>query len=274
MASFSRILDFKLNLLARLRDQRKEVRYRTGADFALQAAVVFDDLSWSGRVTDVSANGLSFRLPLASAARRGHATQVRLVLEGRELVVPGTVAHHRATPTYALCGLRLEFHDFAVQKSWMQIVEAVNLGTSFKPADAPRISLGLARRQWRSLRHTRLTEWRETGTRKIERFEFVLAEHAVEARRDEPGLTISPVADRAKSASGPVSAEVRQFFLWVLANFPASAAVPADLREFMRNAAAGSPRPGGTGACSPASTVAAPGRWAPPAKPAKGRNTA
>ncbi len=274
VAIFSRILDFKRTLLARLRDQRQEVRHRTGADFALQAAAVFDNLSWSGRVTDVSANGLSFRLPLASTARRGHATNVRVVLEGRELSVPCTVAHHRSTPTHALCGLRLEFRDFAVQKSWMQIVEAVNLGISFKPADAPRISLGLARRQWRSLRHTRLTEWRETGTRKIERFEFVLAEHVVEARRDEPGLTISPVSDRARSATGPVSAEVRQLFLWVLANLPGSAAVPTDLREFMRNAATGSSGPGGSSGRSSAVMAAAPSSWAPPAKPAPGRNPA
>ncbi|HVT72397.1 MAG TPA: PilZ domain-containing protein [Lacunisphaera sp.] len=269
MAIFSRILDFKRNLLARLRDQRKEVRHRTGAEFGLQATAVFGDLSWSGRVTDVSANGLSFRLPLASAARRGEATMARLVLDGRELVVPCTVAHHRATPMHALCGLRLEFRDFAVQKSWMQIVEAVSLGTSFKPADEARISLGLARRQWRSARHTRLTEWRETGTRKIERFEFVLAEHALGARRDEPGLTISPASDRSRSATGPVCAEVRQLFLWVLANLPASAAIPADLREFMRSAATGSPGAAGTASRAPA---AAPAGWAAPARPATSRN--
>lgn len=265
---FSRILDFKRNLLARLRDQRKEVRHRTGADFGLEAAAMFGDLSWSGRVTDVSANGLSFRLPLASSGRRGDRTSVRLRLDGRELAVPCTIAHHRATPTHALCGLRLEFGDFALQKSWMQIVEAVELGTSFKPADAPRVALGLARRQWRSVRHTRLIEWRETGTRKIERFECVLAEHALEARRDEPGLTITPASNRTRSAAGAVGAEVRQLFLWVLANLPSSAAVPADLREFMRNAAAGSPTPGGAFGRS---SAAAPGSWASPLKPGAGR---
>jgi hypothetical protein len=269
VAIFSRILNFKRNLLARLRDQRKEVRHRTGPDFALQATAVLGDLSWSGRVTDVSANGLSFRLPLASAARRGEATNVRLAVDGRELTVPCTVAHHRAAPTYALCGLRLDFRDYAVQKSWMQIVEAVSLGTAFQPAEATRISLGLARRQWRSVRHTRLTEWRETGTRKIERFEFVLAAHVLEARRDEAGLTIAPTSDRNRSAPGPVCAELRQLLLWVVANFPAAAAIPADLRDFMRNAATGSPTPAvGAGRTA---TAAAPSAWASPVKAATGR---
>lgn len=284
MPFFSRILKFPRALLARLRDQRKQPRYRVGADFPLNATVSLsaDDgalrqsinggpgSNWSGRVSDISANGLSVRLPVATATARNETSTVRIALEGRELAIPCTVAHFRSQPAHALCGLRLDFADFAAQKSFLQIVEAVSLGSSFAPVGgdrAPRVSLGLARRQWRSLKHAKLTEWRETGTRKLDRFELLIEEHRIEGRMTERGVTISPETNRAKSASPSVEAELREFFLWVVANMPAS--VPADLKEFMRRAATTTAAAAAQHATKPPVTPTPPTEWAPPKRPAR-----
>lgn len=283
MAFFTRILKFPHALLARLRDQRKQPRHRVGADFPLLATVRLsgDDgapspsasrgpgSTWSGRVSDISANGLSVRLPVATATARNETSTVRITLEGRELAIPCTVAHFRVHPAYALCGLRLDFDEFAAQKSFLQIVEAVSLGGAFAPVGgdrAPRIALGLARRQWRSLKHAKLTEWRETGTRKLDRFELLLEEHCIEGRMTEPGLKISPEANRTKSAPPTVEAELGQFFLWVVANMPAS--VPADLKEFMRRTATATvaaPKRG----TRPPIVAPPPSEWAAPKRTAR-----
>jgi len=282
---FTRILKFPRALLARLRDQRKQPRHRVGADFPLVATVSLsgDDGTlrqsasagpgsiWSGRVSDISANGLSVRLPVATATARNETSTVRITLAERELAIPCTVAHFRVQPAHALCGLRLDFADFAAQKSFLQIVEAVSLGSSFAPVGgdrAPRVSLGLARRQWRSPRHAKLTEWRETGTRKLDRFELILEEHCIEGRMTEPGLKISRDTSRAKPAAPTVEAELREFFLWVVANLPAS--VPTDLKEFMRRAATTTTAAAPKHATKAPVASTSPTDWAPPKRPVRG----
>jgi hypothetical protein len=251
VALFKRILVIPRTLLARFRDERSQRRHRVGADFPLLARVEFSginsasretirdfDSAWQGRVRDVSAFGLSVPLPPDATAARNEAVTVRLDLEGRLLVIPGTVAHFRRGSLQAQCGLRLEFSDFAQQLFWHQIVEAVGLGASFTPVvgrRAPRPALGLARRQWTSLRQTRLTEWRETGTRKLDRFELRLEDHEIEGRVADANLTILSLAARDRSPPAAVDTEVRQLVFWVAANLPPS--VPADLKEFMQRAA-------------------------------------
>src|SRR5258706_289088 len=98
---FSRILDFKRQVLARLRNKRAHPRHRVGADFPLkaslglvgsekfnadQASVRGRGLHWSGRVGDISANGLNILLSPAATTARGEATILRLTLEDQEIV--------------------------------------------------------------------------------------------------------------------------------------------------------------------------------------------
>ena len=257
MPFFTRILNFPRAVLARLRDQRQQARFRVGADFPLTATVDISgngnlppdaagsrgpDGDWEGRVSDVSAQGLSVRLLKSAANPRLKATLVRITVDGRELAIPCTVAHFRVLSTHARYGLRLEFDDFTVQKAWHQIVEAVSLGASFALVGEnrrPRVSLGLARRQWRSLNQARLTEWRETGSRKLDRFELIMEGHSVAGRVDEPGVVIRTVS--GGKVAPVVETEMRRLVHWVTANMPAI--VPFDLRVVMRRAAIPIPPP-------------------------------
>ena len=274
VAFFTRILNFKRDLLGRLREQRTQTRYRVGADFPLLVTVALSGdgsapgCDWNGRVSDLSAGGLSVRLPPAAATARNEATTARISLEGHELAIPCAVAHFRIHPAHALCGLRLEFGDFAVQKAWHQIVEAVSLGASFTPVDGnqtPSVSTGPARRKWCSLKQARLTEWREKGSRKPDRFELILEEYQIEGRLAEPGLAISSRTNPGKAVSPTVESEVRQLFCWVVANMPAT--VPADLREFMHRAATVPAASTGSTSRSPAAKP--PSEWLPPKRPAR-----
>jgi hypothetical protein len=277
---FTRILDFQRDLLARLRNKRSHPRHRVGANFPLKAVISLsgDDspvakggpaggrgCDWSGRVGDISNNGLNIMLPPAAAAARGESTTLRLTLENHVLEIPATVAHFRVYNSHSLCGLRLTFADFKTQKAYLQLVEAVSLGASFAPAGPGRSLPGLVRRSWRSKNKALLSDWREADSRALDHFELTLGDHSVQGRRSRLGLDVQNRAQAGKSVAPAVEGEVRQLFRWVVGNLPKS--VPADLREFMTRIASSAPTPpqARTSAKPPASTP--PSQWAPPRPP-------
>jgi len=244
VALFTRILNFKQAFLSRLRDKRANPRFNVGASFPLKATLLLSGdnspakkgpaagagLSWSGRVGNMSSNGLSVMLPPAALTVRGEETTLRLAIDEHEIEISCLVAHFRVYSSYSVCGVKLNFDDFKVQKAYHQIVEAVRVGTSFEPAPTSRSSGALLRQQWRSVGRASLNEWRNATTRKIERFELTIGDHRLAGHVSPPAVVI---AARSTASKAPVPAavatEVRDFFRWVSANLPKS--VPADLRD-------------------------------------------
>jgi hypothetical protein len=244
VALFTRILNFKQAFLSRLRDKRANPRFNVGASFPLKATLLLSGdnppgkknpsagagLSWSGRVGNMSSNGLSVMLPPAALTTRGEETTLRLGIDEHEIEISCVVAHFRVYSSYSVCGVKLNFDDFKVQKAYHQIVESVRVGTSFEPAQVSRNSGAFLRQQWRSVNRSVLTEWRNATTRKIDRFELTIGDHRLAGQVSPPGVVIAP---RSSSSKAPVPAavatEVRDFFRWVSANLPKS--VPGDLRD-------------------------------------------
>ncbi len=265
MALFTRILDFKKAFLSRLRDKRSSPRYNVGAAFPLKASLLLTGdvrpakkgaaparsagLSWSGRIGNISTNGLNVLLPPAAHTARGEETTVRLTIEGHEIEIPCVIAHFRVLSTHSVCGVKLNFTDYAVQKDFHQLLEAVRVGTSFEVARPPQPSGHLISQQWRSLNRSLLTEWRQVDTRKIQKFELAVGEHRFSGQTSPRGVSITPrsTASRAPIPSS-TAVEVRDFMRWVAGNFPKG--VPADLRDMVGNL---------TAADQPAQ-----GSWAPP----------
>ncbi|MES1167583.1 MAG: PilZ domain-containing protein [Oleiharenicola lentus] len=272
---FTRILDFKRDFLARLRNKRSHPRHRVGAGFPLKASLNLvgeesynakrtpvrgTGLAWSGRVGDISANGLNLILPPAAATARGEPSVLKLTLENHALEIPCTVAHFRVHgSSHALCGIRLAFDDFKTQKAYLQLVEAVSMGASFAPAGPGRSQPGFVRRSWRSVNKALLTDWRDAGSRALDHFELTLGEHSVQGQSSRPGIEVHHRGNNAKSVSPAVEGEVRQLFRWVVGNLPKN--VPADLREFMT-------RIGSSVPSAPPSAWGAPGGARPPIAPA------
>lgn len=254
MALFTRILDFKRDLLARLCNKRSHPRHRVGEGFPLKAVLnlVGDDApvrkgpavrgrgcDWSGCVGDISYGGLNIILPPAATAVRGEATTLRLTLDNHVLEIPCTVAHFRVYNTHAFCGIRLAFDDFKTQKAYVQLVEAVSMGASFAPAGPGRPQPGFVRRSWRSTNKALLTDWRQADGRALDHFELTLGKHSVQGRSAAPGLEIHHRAKSKKSVPPAEEGEVRQLFRWVVGNLPKN--VPADLRELMSRVASITP---------------------------------
>ncbi len=252
---FTRILDIKRAVLARLRDKRRQPRHRVGAGFPLKASLNLigstapelgqepargNGLDWSGVVGDISGNGLSILLSPAATTGRGETTILRLVLENHEIVIPCTVAHFRVYNSHAYCGVELEFDDFKAQKDYLQLVEAVKLGSSFVPAGAAHAEGTLVTKSWRSVGPALLTEWRDANTRTLDRFELNLGDHTVQGWKCRLGLEVHPSKHQTKSVSADTEGEVSQLFRWVVGNLPKH--IPSDLRKLM-SCSGGSPLP-------------------------------
>lgn len=245
VAFFTRILDFKRAFLAKLRDKRAHPRYPVGAAFPLKASLLLaghdrpgkkdsaSGLSWSGPLGNISSNGLSVFLAPAAQTTRGEETFVRLTLGTQTIEIPCTVAHFRVYGSYSICGVKLNFSDFKIQKAYHQIVEAVSVGASFEPAESkPRATASQVSQQWRSVNRSSLSEWRNATTRKVERFELVVGEHRLIGHSTPPTLEVTARGTNVKTpVAAAVAAEVRTFFHWVTTNLPKN--VPADLRDFM-----------------------------------------
>lgn len=265
VAFFSSILDFKKTFLTRLRDKRSQPRFNVGATFPLKATLILtgdnrpakkgsaasagSGLSWGGRVGNISCNGLSVHLPPAALTTRGEETTVRLTIEKHEVEIACVIAHFRVFSTHSVCGVKLNFDDYNVQKAYHQLVEAVRVGTSFAPSQPAKASGAQISQQWRSVNRATLTEWRNATTHKIERFELAVGEHRLAGQTSPRGVNITPRSTGSR-APVPVSTatEVRDFIRWVAANLPKQ--VPADLRDLIGSL---------TGADQPAQ-----GAWAPP----------
>ena len=258
MPIFTRILDFKRVFLTRLRNQRRHPRHRVGAGFALKASLSLSGsgkinpdkapvrgsgVNWGGAVGDISAGGLSIILSPAATTARGEPSVLRLTLEKHEIVIPCNVAHFRVYNSHALCGVQLEFDDFKPQKAYLQIFEAVKLGSSFEPTGPGRKQAGFVSRSWHSVQKTHLTEWREADTNALDHFELSFGEHKVLGWKSRPGLEVQSRRGGAKSVPPAVEAEVRQMSRWIVGNLPKN--VPADLRELLA-------RSGGTPFAAPA----------------------
>lgn len=262
VAFFKHILDFKRAALARLKDKRKARRYYVGPAFPLKAQLVLTDSdgsprkgreapapdagrNWGGSLFNMSGEGLSLQLPPAAIARRGEETFVTLSLDGHELKLPCRVAHFRVQAGTAHCGLTLEFPGETERKSYLQLLEAVALGSTLVPAAGSASSHdrpGMRAERYKSARPALLTAWRDATSGELTGFELVLRDHCLHGEAKRPALEIfANKAGGEKSAwsapgftfsNGVENGELRQLFRWVALN--TSRTVPTDLREMMR----------------------------------------
>ena len=276
MLFFKRILNFRRELLAKLRDKRKAVRYPVGGLFPLKATVNLTGSTgatpgtgydWGGRVINMSSNGIALQLLRAATTVRGEESELKLSLEDHSLAIPCVVAHFRTFSGYSLCGLQLKFENFQKQKAYLQLVEAVCMGSSFKPMKGRRTASerpGLSGEQFTADNKALLTAWRSAKEGELDCFELIVGAHAIRGGHTVPPLVVFRMTKPPKpEGSAEVAGEVRRLFRWIVPNLPK--AVPADLRALMEYAA--NTRTASEGAEGAARPSAPPSEWQrPPAK--------
>ncbi len=255
MLFFRRLLNYRIG--SRLRDHRNAPRHSVGADFPLKCNVHLigrDTIGavrqaapgagchWSGRLINLSLDGLSLRLPPAAIAVRGEETTLVLTVEGRELEIPCTVAHFRSLRTHALCGLSLQLTNAHSKAAYHQLIEAVGIGANFTVVSRPRglrTPKGFVGEQYQSGPQYILTAWRDTVRHELAGFELLLGDFCVKGLPGAKDLEIYSLQPQNRTGKNADSApglslstgrhaEVRQLFRWVVLNL--SQAIPADLR--------------------------------------------
>ena len=258
MLFFKRILKFKHDALARLRDKRKAERYNVGPYFSLKGSVNLVGVDshgnllvpkdgtghgWGGHLANISSSGVSLSLPPAAVTTRGEKTMLKLTLENHEVQIPCVVAHFRVLSSSAVCGLELQFTNFAPQKSYLQLLEAVAIGALMAPVDSSqgkRHPSGLVSDQYRATGKAELTVFREASSKALDSFELVVGEHVIrgEAKLKELGVyargtTTKPFKPGTTASASPaLHEEVRRLFRWIVPNL--TKAVPSDVRAFLK----------------------------------------
>lgn len=249
MPFFRSILDFKRDTVQQ-REQRLSQRYAVGSGFPLKATLALPGAAgpareFPGVVTDLSITGANVQLPATAAAARGESCSLRLELGPHNLAIGGAVAHFRAGPPQASCGLALRFDEFNTQKAYQQLFEAVALGASLAPAPAELVrqdAPGEQKEQYRGDEEAQLTVWRRAPGGPINGFEFRMLEYFARGNSLGPVLEVysqEQVKDEHKAhypapalhSLAERSDEIRQLFRWVVPNL--APCVPADVRTFL-----------------------------------------
>lgn len=249
MSFFRSILDFKRDTVDQ-REQRLSQRYNVGSGFPLRATLILlgpggRPRELAGAITDLSITGANVQLAGDATAARGERCSLRLVLGPHNLVIDGTVAHFRAGPPHASCGIALGFEEFNTRKSYQQLFETVVLGASLTPAPAELVrqdAPGEHKEQYRGDEEAQLTVWRNAPGGAINGFEFRMLNYFARGNKARPVLEVysqEEVKDEHK-ARYPVPAlhslaghsdEIRQLFSWTVPNL--APCIPADVRTFM-----------------------------------------
>ncbi|AOS43705.1 hypothetical protein Verru16b_00758 [Lacunisphaera limnophila] len=247
MLLFSRILDFSRSAFSGKHEQRRSARYPVAPGFPLKATVNLlgtaqaaiskeapgAGMSWGGAVADLSANGVSLRLPSASVTTRGERTLLVLALDDFALRIPCTVAHFRTLTAGTWCGLSLQFENDTQRQGYFQLLEAVVIGAGFAPASAPRARAGLQGERYRSESKAILTVWRDQAESRLHSLELTLGELTVRSESGPPKLTVHATGQvDAPPVTGPRHEEMIRFFRIVATNL--SKKLPADLRARMQ----------------------------------------
>ena len=242
------------------RDKRRAPRYPVGEIFPVKGIVSFcvrDNKggplpkdkevwqNWSGRLINLSNNGASIQLAPSALAKRGDTCRFRLMLEGKQIEMDGLIAYFRTFTQYALCGLSFTFPDEAAQKTYLQLLEMVMIGSSVEPAAKGlfnKDAKGMAKEVYQGKNKTRLSVWRNEASGSVSHFEFRIHEHFIRGNAKTFKLevdTVEGVDGLAQPGPGaplpklPTAqvAEVHQMFRWVVTNLPKS--VPGHVKKFL-----------------------------------------
>jgi hypothetical protein len=254
---FKRILNFKKEATTS-GDKRSVLRYPVGQPFQFKAVLTLvghdgegqaiqgdrTGQDWAGRLVDLAESGASIQLHSAAAAHRGEPCRFRLSLDEYLLEIPGTIAHFRNYPQYALCGFSFEFADSETKQAYLQVLEPVSIGAMLAPVDPKKIkkdNTGLLKEQYQGTPRASLTVWRKAATGEIHSFDYRM--HDYGARWSE-GMTEVEAYGRAEiTAAGRKTTppfvhltnaqleEVRWLFCLSVPNL--AKAVPLDVRKFL-----------------------------------------
>ena len=212
-------------------------RFGIGSGFPLRATLEFMGRGGrpvGGRVLDCSEPGLRLLVATGAVIKTGEVCDLRLDLEGFQLVVPCHVSNQRGLVDGLQLGLRCRITDDETLGAYRQFLEVVMLGATLKPrfrATTPDAA-GFLAEQYVGERRACLNVWRFGSTRVPAAADFILKDCTVRLLKDHAAAYyLGPEAGETARAAPEQSLEIHRLFHWVTANLAVD--VPADVQQFL-----------------------------------------
>jgi hypothetical protein len=260
-------------------EQRKNSRYQVNATFPIRTLLSLRDKSvklstapqgrvslrvpasgwkdWPGTLVDLSATGANIHVNLAAVAFAEDPCRMKFSLASYHLEIPATVAHFVSYSHYAVCGVQFNFPDAEAEKSFLQVLEPVIIGTSLSPVDAARENLARDKELYTGTNSSRLLVARDKPGGSLTGFDFRLNKYGVKwnagmtelrtygvaVDAPETAKAAKPVLKlKLRTAETPAPSPVSQLteaqeeearWLFCLAVSNLSPAVAEDVRKFL-----------------------------------------
>jgi hypothetical protein len=227
-------------------DKRKKTRYLIGPSFPLKVVLALRGESgtawkdWSCTLVDVSASGAHVQMNLAAVAFPDNPCRIKFSLGNFNLEIPSTVAHFVCYARYAVCGVRFDFSNAAIEKAYAKILEPVMIGATLAPVETEQDSSGRHKEQFANKNTEVLTIWRDPTGGQVSGFHFRMHRFAAEAAQptgSEAGarptlkLKLASADEYSLPLTDAQDVEARWLYRLAAANLPAS--MPADVRKYL-----------------------------------------
>jgi hypothetical protein len=245
MQLFSHILDLKEDQPQEV-ERRRAQRYVPGRPFPLQATIEVGGEPRIAKIIDLSPGGAGLKVPGPSYLR-GMSAKLLLTIADVWIEVPCRVAHVKTMTGGARVGLTACFDDLAAKKGFLQLLQPVAIGSTFRPVpteDVRQAETGLHKLVYYGRPGSELNVWcQDDSSGPPQSFLWQLDDYMVRGAVDGDDLHIHSkkymlVPTRKKP--GPtfrklppkIRAEIRRLFHWTMLNL--SKEVPADIRVFLQ----------------------------------------
>jgi hypothetical protein len=182
-------------------EQRKQARYQINPTFPIKTLLSLRDKNvklsaapqgrvslrmpgvgwkdWPGTLVDLSASGANLHVNLAAIAFAEDPCRMKFSLGSYHLEIPATVAHFVSYSHYAVCGVQFNFPDPEMEKSFLQVLEPVIIGTSLVPIDPALENLAPGKELYTGKNSSRLLVTRDQPGGRLTGFDFRLNRYGV-----------------------------------------------------------------------------------------------
>lgn len=249
MLFFKRILNVTTGNSSR--DKRRANRYAVNPAFPLRAILSLTGRDsfgnplkasdnkgwdWKGHLVNFSNTGARIELPPAALAARGDECNLKLILDGYQLVIPSRVAHLKEHRDHVVFGLELNLTESETRQAYRQLIDLVALGASMKRVQEPHPDdSGYLVEQFGESAEAALKIWREVHQQLITAFELKVRDYYIRGTAKDRKLYFlsGESADNLKPVPPTRLGEMQRLFDWMVPNL--SKDVPEDAQAFLKH---------------------------------------